>query len=246
MKKSDVLYYRPSTKYSHLDIGCNVGALLSSSEKLGANKLIGIDINKHGIEKAKENFKLQSQYQFYHTSADELKLESNSIDFITSTEVLEHIPEEIRKKVINNLAQIIKEDGIICITVPHKGIFAFLDPSNFRFYFPNFFKAINKLIHADMREKGFQGEKHGVIFHHHFTIDELDKLFSPSFQRHETRFRGVVFAPLIEWICFPLYKLHKTESTLFRCLKKLQSIEYQINCGKFFGYNVLATYKKKA
>lgn len=244
--KSDIRHYIPINIENHLDIGANVGALLESSHvDLGTKNLFGVEINKNAVEIAKDRYKNQDFYHFHHGSADELPYEDNKFNVVTASEVLEHVPENLRGNVIRSIHRVLKSDGKFIFSVPHKGLFHFLDPSNFRYYFPRIFSIASKFIGGQSRDRGFQGEKHGVVFHYHFSIKELRELLEPEFELNLARYRGCILGPIIEWIAFPFYRMKRTNSKLFKLLKILQSIEYKINFSKLLGYNVIVVAKPK-
>ena len=245
MNNSQILYYLKSNLNNHLDIGSNVGALLESSHQIKKTKeLFGVEINKDAVEIAKKRYASLSHYHFKHGSADELKYADESFNVATASEVLEHVPQELRKKTIKEIARTLEKDGHFILTVPHKGFFHFLDPSNFRFFFPKIYSFVSRLLGGRDRDQGFEGQKHGVVYHYHFSMPELRELLGPEFSLETVRFRGCVLAPIVEWLAFPLYRLNLTSSLLFRCLKGIQKLEYRINLGELLGYNVLIVAKK--
>lgn len=246
MHESDIKFFLPKNKRAHLDVGSNVGELLDYSHKVCMNeKLFGVEINKNAVATAKDKFNDNPNYNFHHGSADKLPFSNGEFDIVTCSEVLEHIPKELRKNVIKEIRRTIKEDGIFIITVPHKGLFHFIDPSNMRFIFPAFINYLTRLFGGVNRDAGFVGEKHSVIWHHHFTLKELKLILEPEFEITLTRWRGFLLTPIIEWILFPLYRWGLTETFIFKFLKSLQSLEFKYINNQFLGYNILLTVKPK-
>jgi SAM-dependent methyltransferase len=237
----------PLNKENHLDIGANAGDLLAHSwQNCHTKNLYGVEINKEAVARAKEKYKDQKNFEFHHGSADQLPFEDNKFDILTATEVIEHIPTELRRTVIKELHRVIREDGQFIVTVPHRGLFHFLDPSNYRFIAPKLFWAFSRLVGGKSRDAGFENEKHGVVWHHHFTMEELEEIFSPEFEIRDIRWRGCLIIPVIDWITFPFYRWNLTQSWLFKFLKRIQRLEFRLINNKFLGYNVLfIAYPKK-
>lgn len=149
------LYYVPQTTESLLDIGCNIGELLNAAQSLGIKKLTGIDINKNAIDKALVLYANDPRYQFSHSSADVLDFENKTFDTITICEVIEHVPSELRPKMISEMARCLKDNGIVVLTTPYKGLFHWLDPANMRLRFPFIFNFLSKVVGGHGREHGF-------------------------------------------------------------------------------------------
>jgi ubiquinone/menaquinone biosynthesis C-methylase UbiE len=82
------------TKETITDIGCGPGYLLQSvSKEFPENKLVGVDISKEMVEKAKANFAsmgYSERIEFRQGVADSLPFEDDTQDFIVSTFSLHH------------------------------------------------------------------------------------------------------------------------------------------------------------
>ncbi|HCW09111.1 MAG TPA: hypothetical protein DGG95_17270 [Cytophagales bacterium] len=82
------------TKETITDIGCGPGYLLQSvSKEFPENKLVGVDISKEMVEKAKANFASMGygeRIEFRQGAADYLPFDDSTQDFIVSTFSLHH------------------------------------------------------------------------------------------------------------------------------------------------------------
>jgi ubiquinone biosynthesis O-methyltransferase len=101
-------------KLSVLDVGCGNGIISRFIASLG-HKVLGIDISKATIEKAKYLNTL-SNLDFQNISAEEL-LVSQKYDVIICSEVIEHLYKPT--VVLETLKKLLHKDGILIVTVPN-------------------------------------------------------------------------------------------------------------------------------
>lgn len=133
-----------------LDVCCGTGEQVFSYREKGATA-IGIDIRKEIIEvaKAQKEKKGLKDVSFMVADAQELPLESNSLDFASICLGLHEMGQESRDKVISEMKRVVKKDGYLIFVdfkspLP-KTIFAFFlraieriaGEENFR-YFKNY------------------------------------------------------------------------------------------------------------
>ncbi len=124
-----------------LDLGCGEGYLISlMSEDIS---IVGVDISKTALKKAENITKNKNNVKLEFGNAYKTNYPDKYFDKITCSEMLEHIPEP--KKAIVEIHRLIKDDGLVVISVPDekriKTIMKFI----------NLFK-LNKFLHA-AREK---------------------------------------------------------------------------------------------
>jgi len=243
---SNAFYYFPKSAKSILDVGCNNGTLLLSAYERGFTDFYGIEINQAALLLAKEKTKNISNIQLVQGSADVIPFASETVDVATCIEVLEHVPSELRSCVISEIARILKQDGLFSLSVPYKGFFSFLDPANMRFSFPKLFSLISKILGGGGRDLGFVGQKHGVIWHYHFSLEELSILLEPHFEILNVRYRGAFMVPICETLLFPFYRKNKLNHFIARYLRKWKFLDFHLNWGSFLSYNILIVCKKKS
>lgn len=101
-----------------LDVGCGDGTLLAELSKNFQNTIdvvfYGIDFSNEAVKYCKSRF---SNVNFKHDNIYKLSFATRSIDFIICSEVLEHL--EFPDKAYNELLRLIKDDGMIIITIPN-------------------------------------------------------------------------------------------------------------------------------
>src|SRR3989442_11799330 len=162
---------------SLLDVGCNVGELLSyCREFYPAMHLAGVEVNKVAFEKACQSL---PDAEFHLTAAHNLPFPDESFDCVTCIEVLEHIPAELRKQSLLEMRRVLRRGGRLVLRVPHAGIFAFLDSNNFRFRIPRLYRA---LLKQGRRDEGYLRGSEDVVWHHHFTMEEVQTLLGDGWK----------------------------------------------------------------
>lgn len=109
-------YYKKSTKIA--DLGC--GTVNWNLEKL---KVVGVDLNKKMLEKAKSEKRLSS---FVLAPVQRTKLASNSFDIVVISEVLEHLTDY--PKAIDEIKRILKKGGVCISSVPYDTFFSMWKP----------------------------------------------------------------------------------------------------------------------
>ena len=222
-----------------LDVGCNVGDSLRWAHEQGIERLRGVDINPAAVQAAARQLSGLGDVQVLHGSADELPFPDASADLVLCLEVLEHIPAELRARSVSEMARVLSPGGRLILTVPHRGLFAFLDPENMRFRLPIFHRVASQLVGGAGKERGYVGQKHGVVPHHHFTRAELEALLLPHFSIARVRGRGLLLFPLCTWLQWPFYRRQRLRSRSFRFLDRLMQLDYRIRYPLALAYNVV-------
>jgi SAM-dependent methyltransferase len=243
---SSALPYVPASATSLLDVGCDVGTVLHEAHLAGIPRLYGIDINPHSIETARARLALLGVdvSNIVHGSGDTLPFPDASIDVATSFETLEHVPSELRPSVVREVWRVLRPGARFIITVPAAGLFAWLDPANVRLRFPRLFRVISRVVGGQGRERGYEGQKHGIVWHHHFNERELRSLFEPLFVIDHTRWRGCVLAPLCACLAFPFYRRQKFDSSVLKLLHRMELWEVKMAFPPRLACNVLVVARK--
>ena len=102
-----------------LDVGCNTGILLIPLLEKGVD-IVGVDISKSDIKKAKEKLKGNNFSSDKASVADakNLPFEENSFDMVLLSDILEHVskPESVAKEAY----RVVRPGGYILATVPNQ------------------------------------------------------------------------------------------------------------------------------
>jgi SAM-dependent methyltransferase len=100
---------------SFLDFGCGVGRNSKALQKR-FERGYGVDISEKMIELARSYV---PNVQFMVNQKDSLEeFEDNSVDFIYSHIVLQHIPNQLQKKYIEEFLRILRPGGLAVIQIP--------------------------------------------------------------------------------------------------------------------------------
>jgi len=122
----------PTGGSAHLDFGCNDGQFLAELKGKGITRLVGIDISRDAVHKARERF---PDLEFVHiTRTIPLPFKDAEFTSITVLDVIEHVNEQ--RALLNELNRLLREDGALVVTVPGWYFFSFLDVGNLKFRFP--------------------------------------------------------------------------------------------------------------
>jgi ubiquinone/menaquinone biosynthesis C-methylase UbiE len=94
-----------------LDVGCGAGAYGKFALKHGASSVVGLDLNQ-------KYFKKQTAEEKVQASGIRLPFKDSSFNVVFMIEVLEHLPSE--QKALNEAKRVLKQGGLLFITVPNK------------------------------------------------------------------------------------------------------------------------------
>lgn len=240
------LSYIPSSATSILDVGCDVGTVLRAAYESGIHDLYGIDINPHAIDIARGRLASlpAADVSIVHGSADSLPFPDASIDVATSFETLEHVPATLRPAVVREVWRVLRPGAPFIVTAPAAGVFAWLDAANIRFRWPRFFRLMSRAAGGHGREHGYEGQKHGIVWHHHFNAEELRSLFEPLFTIEHLNWRGCLLAPICACLAFPFYRRQLYDHPIRLLLHRLERWEMEIEFRPALACNVLLVARK--
>ncbi|MCW4023429.1 MAG: methyltransferase domain-containing protein [Candidatus Bathyarchaeota archaeon] len=94
-----------------LDLGCGVGAYSKFAKACNADLVVGFDMNRKYLLKAKSCERINAAGQA-------LTFKDSSFDVVLMVEVLDHLPFE--EKAVKEAKRVLKRNGALLITVPNK------------------------------------------------------------------------------------------------------------------------------
>jgi len=154
-----------------LDAGCGDGYYLKLLHELYPNlELYGIDIDTKALAVANINLEKELKDKkiiIYERSINETEFKDNFFDAVFSTEVLEHVPDDLGA--VKEVKRVLKENGKYIFTVPNYNFPFMWDPLNW---------FLQKLFNTHIKSGFFAG-----IWNQHirlYTIDKLVELSSKS------------------------------------------------------------------
>jgi SAM-dependent methyltransferase len=147
---------------------------------------------------------------------------------VTCIEVLEHVPADLRARALAEMRRVLRPGGRLVLRVPHAGLFAFLDPNNLRFRFPRLYR---RLIGRGRRDDGFDGGSSGVVWHHHFTRQELLTLAGEGWQVEAWRRGGLLITPLVDLARWPFYRTGRGDHAISLAMERLADFDLGFDYG---------------
>lgn len=208
---------------SLLDVGCNTGELLEYCRRLYPTiSLAGVEVNPQALSKAQQNL---PDADLHLTGADNLPFPDERFDCVTCIEVLEHIPAKQRARALQEMRRVLREGGRLILRVPHSGMFAFLDSNNFRFRLPLLYRL---LLGRGRRDAGFVGGSKDVVWHHHFTREEILTLASVGWKIEAVRTGGLLLFPLGDIAAWPFYRFGNTNNRFYRAINRI--MDFDLGC----------------
>jgi SAM-dependent methyltransferase len=237
--RMEPIFWIPGQTTALLDVGCNVGALLSQCRHYYPNlHLAGIDINESSIQSARASLPGADLHQGY---GSQLPFASGSFQCVTCIEVIEHVPEEHRASLLAEMWRVLAPGGRLILRCPHAGIFSWLDAQNFRFRFPRLHRLA---LGAGNRDAQYQEAQEEICWHHHFTREELEALAGSGWELEVCRFGGLFLFPLTDIVGWPLNRLGRSDHWFRRFLEKVANMDLGISYGRS-SYGILLVWKKR-
>jgi SAM-dependent methyltransferase len=239
IKGSKIAFWYPDNPGSILDLGCNAGEWLKDcSIKWPRARLAGLDINSESLERARTKVPIA---EIVEASGDSIPFPDNSFDVVTSFEVIEHIPAELRPKVFSEVSRVLNNGGLFIFSVPHRGLFHWLDSNNVRH---NFSWLYRLLVGKGMRDKTYESRSEQVVYHEHFNLDELIALGGRNLEVENVRRAGLFIYPLMDWLSWPFYRMKIPQNPIRCLLERIAGWDYTIDYGTF-SYGIFCAMRNK-
>jgi SAM-dependent methyltransferase len=144
---------------------------------------MAIDVNLSALRAGRKSF---PNVRFAAASAGALPFATGSFNCVVFSEVLEHVPAVMETDCIAELHRVLRPDGTLLFTTPHRGTFWWLDPLMLK---PHARQLAGRL-------SGKRGDQKG---HKHYTVKELRDLLTPYFEVDRVDRRGWLLYPLAYW-----------------------------------------------
>jgi len=153
-----------------LDLGCGEGFLISFLPKL--KRIVGIDISKIVLKRAKKILKDKSNVQLIWGDAQKLNMADEIFDKIICSETLEHLPYP--QKVMKEIHRLLKRNGLAIISVPDEKRIQFI------MKMAKFF-SLDKLLHTARKQKEYDWHLHQAdkkfIFKNSKNLFKMKKIY---------------------------------------------------------------------
>lgn len=214
-----------------LEIGCSRGYF---TQKLlnKARRAYGVDVNAELVQSAKRHYPV---VDFRTLDAnDPLPFEDGMFDAVVMLEVYEHV--DSRKKLIDEVARVLKPGGILILSTPNKGLFAFMDSFNIKMMFRKLCPNIMKFIKKNVQKYENVQYTENIQWHPHFSLRQLRDALEGRFAVREVHRGGLFLFPLFAIFRSVLIRTFPSK-TLFKFFVDCMNADGRISYGPF-GYNL--------
>jgi SAM-dependent methyltransferase len=191
----------PSTVNRLLEIGCADGGFLPMLESR-AHEVFGVEPDVDVLRKAAPRRSVAA-------IGEELPFRTASFDVVLLLDVLEHVGDE--RRVVAEIARVLKPGGVTIVSTPHRGLFGWLDLLNIKIRWPRLYVMLGRLTgskgHYLEQFRALQKIPETVddvavlrryasrIEHRHYSVGDLRTLLH-EFDVEEVRRTGLVVFPL--------------------------------------------------
>jgi SAM-dependent methyltransferase len=202
------------------DVVVDVGASTTPLQRVlhrKASAVIAVDTDKQAlVELARSGLPVF----LVEASAEALPIRTDSAGAVLMLDVLEHVADE--EAAIREVHRILRPEGWLVLSVPHKGAFAFLDPQNLKARFDGRFTAATS--------------------HRHYSLGDLKRIFGQRFNIVRYHYGGLLLQPLLFAADNAVRKyLHRDWGWV---LKRIGDLENTLSFGRF-SYNVILLARKQ-
>lgn len=223
---------------SLLDVGCNVGAFLQSCRENFPNlKLAGVEINQTALAIAQQQL---PGIKLHHAGAEALPFLSESFDYVTCIEVLEHVPAQLRVQSLQEMQRVLKMNGYLVLSTPHKGWFAWMDSNNVRYRLP---KLYQWFVKRGLRDSGYEALGRQVEWHEHFKLEELTDLAGAGWKLVAVQRGGLFLYPLMDCLSWFFYRKNLSAHPIRQFFERVAGWDDSINYGQA-SYRILVVLQK--
>lgn len=211
-----------------LDVGCNVGAWLSDVRTRHPNaRITGVELNGQALNVAAIN---RPEAALSRAVAERLPFPDDTFDCVTCLEVIEHLPEENWAIAIADMRRVLKPGGVLIVTVPHAGMFAWMDSNNVRHRLPALYRMI---VRRGLRDSNYSALERQVEWHKHFTKKELERIIGDSgWESVRFSYGGSFLFPLADWLSWPFYRAGRSDHPIRRFLGRVADWDYGLDFGR--------------
>jgi SAM-dependent methyltransferase len=215
-----------------LDIGCGFGWALGNVPQIP--RRVGIDMDMAALEDAAASY---PDIEFVQQSGTSIGFPDREFGAVVLSDVLEHVARSDQASVVAEARRVLRDGGLLILTVPHAGVTAFLDPLDIKRRFPmayNFYCRLSAHIPQTAPEIG----------HQHLTMERLDKLLSPHFEMTSIEFGGFLEPLLI--VAVHLMEFARLPKGVTERANRFRAFEGGIHYPRHLAYNVYFTARARS
>lgn len=163
---------------SVLDIGSGEGWLLAELGPL--KRRIGLDTDPEIVKRACDRY---PECEYLHLDGSVLPFRDGEFDVAVLSDVIEHVGDENKQNVVDEALRVVRPGGRLVVTVPHQGIWSWLDPLDFKRRYPWAYRLFKRLT----KRRPMTSEKIG---HQHVTKSEIAELIAGKAAMEAVEYSG--------------------------------------------------------
>ncbi len=213
-----------------LEVGCSSG-YLTHRLRGKAERAFGVDINFRALTDGRSR---HPSVPVACSDAEHLPFAESSFDAIVMLEVVEHARSD--RAALAEIRRVLKPGGILILSTPHAGLFAFLDPYNLRRSLGRRFPRLCALAARLVRFESGQFTEN-LERHRHYRMREISALLGPEFTIRAVHRGGLLLYPLTAACISVVGRLWKN-ARLLRCLYRLLKFDFGLRFGPL-SYNLM-------
>ena len=220
-----------------LEIGCSTGYLTRRFLVRGCD-VVGCDINSAALLQARLR---HPAVPLACAEAERLPFADQSFDAIVMLEVIEHTFSDA--SALAEVRRVLRPGGVLILSTPHRGLFAWLDPHNFRKGLERRFPRLCAL--AARRVRFESGQFTANLDHHrHYRLAEIARLLGPEFNLRRVHRGGLLLYPLAAAAISVVGRL-RGETRALRPLLRILNWDFRLPFG-ILSYNLMILAEKRA
>lgn len=177
-----------------LDVGCGQGRFVTALGRLGAAKVVGVDINEQGLASGRNRqwFKELNNVELLRASAGDIPFQNNTFDYVICSGVLLLMPEP--QDGFKELVRVTKPGGRIFLSMYGKGGLKWAVNDFFRFFLMRFVpfrvtEAVFKAVGVPPNKRYNFLDNLYTPYTHRYTEKEIRKWFEDAGFENIRRFK---------------------------------------------------------
>jgi SAM-dependent methyltransferase len=92
-----------------LDLGTGIGRWLSQLQRMGASRVIGVDLERLRLDIARD--RPAAKADLIQMSVETLALQTGTVDLVNCVTVLQHLPDETKRTAIREVSRVLRPGG---------------------------------------------------------------------------------------------------------------------------------------
>ena len=219
-----------------LEIGCSTGYLTRRFLDR-AERMFGFDLNEPALRTAKRR---HPRVAHACGNVERLPFKDGTFDTIVMLEVIEHTGSDAAA--MAEIRRVLKAGGVLVLSTPNAGLFAFLDPYNLRRAVQRAWPAVYRLAGRLVRFESGQFTDN-LDHHRHYRLKELAAFLEGDFIIHLVHRGGLCLYPLVAAAISVVARLWNSPRVL-RWLLRLQQWDFRLPFGPL-SYNLMILAEKQ-